>query len=130
MFASPVFDIAGPGVYVLAGGVVFAIFSIGTLVIESLALWLLKWDTFGRSLLAAFLMNLVSTIIGLVPFGVVLAGLNYSSLFLLAFLFSVLIEGGVLMLMKKGAARQNWIASLFANALSYVFLAVLLFWLQ
>ncbi len=126
MFTSPVFDVAGPGVLLLAGGIFFAVFSIGTLVIETLALWLLKWNSFGRSLLAAFLMNLVSTVFGFVLFGLSIFGVNFYVIFLLGFFLSVLIEGGVLMLMKKGAARQNWIASLVANAASYGFLAVAL----
>ena len=126
MFASPVFDVIGPGVYRSAGGMVFALFSIGTLVIESLALWLLKWSSFGRSLLAAFLMNLVSTVLGSVQVGPSILGINFYVIFLLAFFLSVLIEGGVLMLMKKGAARQNWTASLVANAASYGFLAIAL----
>lgn len=126
MFASPVLDVIGPGVYRLSGEIVFALFSIGTLVVESLALWLLKWSSFGRSLLAAFLMNLVSTVFGSVRFGPSILGINSYVIFLLMFLLSVLIEGGVLMLMKRGAARQNWIASLVANAASYGFLAVAL----
>ena len=39
-----------------------------------------------------------------------------------AFVLSVLIEGCVLMLMKRGAARQNWIVSLIANLVSYLFI--------
>jgi hypothetical protein len=126
MFASPVFDGIGPGIYLLVGGVFFAVFSIGTLVIESLALWLLKWASFGRSLLASFLMNLASTIVGFILLAFSFYVANFYTLFLVEFLLSVLIEGGVLMLMKKGAARQNWIASLVANAASYGFLAVAL----
>jgi len=126
MFTSPVFDVAGPGVLFLVGGIFFAVFSAGTLVIETLALWLLKWNSFGRSLLAAFLMNLVSTIAGFILLAFSFLIGNFYILFVVGYLLSVLIEGGVLMLMKKGAARQNWIASLIANAASYGFLAVAL----
>jgi hypothetical protein len=127
MFASPVFDIAGPGTLLLAGGLFFAVFSIGTLVIESLALWLLKWGSFGRSLLASFLMNLASTIVGFILLAFSFYVGNFYTLFLVEFLLSVLIEGGVLMLLKRDAARQNWSASFVANVASYVFLAVALF---
>ena len=126
MLAAPVFDVAGPGVYLLAGGVFFTVFSIGTLVIESLALWLLKWDTFGRSLLAAFLMNLASTICGFILFVPFLLGVNYLIIFLVGLPLSLLIEGGILMLMKKGSTRQNWIGALVANVASYGFLGIAL----
>ena len=126
MFASPIFDVAGPGVLLLAGGIFFAVFSIGTLVIESLALWLLKWGSFGRSLLASFLMNLVSTLAGFILLAFSFLIGNFYILFVVGYLLSILIEGGVLMLMKKDAARQNWIASLVANTASYGFLAVAL----
>jgi hypothetical protein len=45
----------------------------------------------------------------------------------IAFVLSVLIEGGALMLMKRGATRQNWIASLTANLASYLFIILPLF---
>lgn len=124
MFASPVFDVAGPGVFLIAGGLAFAVFSFGTLVIETLVLWLLKWDTIGRSLLAAFLMNLASTILGIVLFGLSILGVSFFSIVFLGFLLSFLVEGGILMLIKKGAARQNWIASVVANVASYGLLLI------
>jgi len=46
---------------------------------------------------------------------------------LLDFLLSVLIEGGVLMLFKRGAPRANWVAALAANAASYLIIILPLF---
>ncbi|MBM3125566.1 MAG: hypothetical protein FJZ87_10940 [Chloroflexi bacterium] len=126
MFASPIFDVAGPGVFLLAGGMVFAFFSIGTFVIESLVLWLLKWGPFGRSLLAAFLMNLASTLFGFFLFGLSLLGVDFFSMVLVGFVLSFFLEGGVLMLMNKGESRRNWIASLVANLTSYGLLGLVL----
>ena len=124
MFTSIPYDVAGPGVLLAA-----AIFSFGALIVltliisivEAVVMLLLKWGKFGRSLWASLLMNVTSTIFG--GMFVALGWLNGSYIWLApAFVLSVLIEGGVLMLMKRGAARQNWIASLLANVASYLFI--------
>jgi hypothetical protein len=124
MFTSISYDVAGPGALLA-----LAVFGIGALIVltliisllEAIVLLLLKWGRFGRSLWASLLMNVTSTIFG----GVLTAmgTLGYSYVWLaVAFVLSVLIEGGVLMLMKRGAARQNWIASLVTNVASYLFI--------
>lgn len=131
MFASIPFDVPGPGMLIVA-----AVFSLGALIvltliisiIESVAMLLLKWDKFGRSLWASLLMNVTSTIFG----GVLIALGLFSDSYIwlaVAFVLSVLIEGGVLMLMKRGAARQNWIASLVANLVSYLLIILPFVWL-
>jgi len=131
MHTSLSYDVAGPGILIAA-----AIFSFGALVVltlfislaESIVMFLLKWDKYGRSLLASLLMNVTSTIFG----GILIAiGALYSSFLWLAaaFALSVLIEGGILMLMKRGAARQNWIASLLSNIVSYVLIIAPFVWL-
>ena len=131
MHASLSFDVAGPGILVAA-----AVFGFGALVAltlfisfaESIVMFLLKWDKYGRSLLASLLMNVTSTIFG----GILVAiGALYSSFIWLAaaFVLSVLIEGGILLLMKRGAARQNWIASLLSNIVSYVLIILPFVWL-
>lgn len=125
MFTSIPYDVGAPWVLIAA----VAIFGVGAAivltliisVVESIVMLLLKWDRFGRSLWASLLMNVTSTIFG----GVLVAlGLFGGSFIWLAaaFVLSVLIEGGVLMLMKRGAARQNWIVSLIANLASYLFI--------
>ncbi len=127
MFTSIPYDVAGPGALVA-----LAAFSIGALIVltlvisivESIVMLVIKWGRFGRSLWASLLMNVTSTIFG----GALTAVIAVSSLgdtyiwLAAAFVLSVLIEGGVLMLMKRGAARQNWIASLIANLVSYLFI--------
>ena len=124
MFTSIPYDVAGPGVLLA-----IAAFSIGALIIltliisvvEAIVMLVLKWDKFGRSLWASLLMNVTSTIFGGVL--VALGLLRGTYLWLaVAFVLSVLIEGGVLMLMKRGATRQNWIASLISNLVSYLFI--------
>lgn len=125
MFISVPYDVGVPWVLIAA----LAVFSVGAAivltliisVVESIVMFLLKWDKFGRCLWASLLMNVTSTIFG----GVLIAlGLFGGSFIWLAaaFVLSVLIEGGVLILMKRGAVRQNWIASLVANLVSYLFI--------
>jgi hypothetical protein len=132
MYASVPFDVAGPGVLIAA-----AVFSLGALIVltliitvaESVVMLLLKWGTYRRILLASLLMNVTSTIFGGVLIAVGLFARSYISL-AIAFVLSVLIEGGVLMLMKRGAARQNWIVSLSANLVSYLFIILPFVWLK
>jgi len=126
------FDVAGPGVLLtgLALGCVFFIF--GTLVIiliEAAVLRLLKWGTFGRSLLAEFVANIITTLIGLLWLGIYYLGIGTSVLpgnirgpgsLIVAFLLSVMIEAGILMQFKRDAARENWVASIVANIASYL----------
>jgi len=122
MFYSVPHDVAAPWLLI-------AVFSLGALtvltliisVLESLVMLLLKWDKFGRSLWASLLMNVTSTIFGGVLIALGLFGGSFIWL-VAAFVLSVLIEGSVLMLMKRGAARQNWIVSLIANLVSYLFI--------
>jgi hypothetical protein len=124
MFTSVQYDVAGPGVLIA-----IAAFSVGALivltlvisVIEAIVMLLLKWDKFGQSLWASFLMNVTSTILGGVLIALGLLGGSYIWL-VVAFVLSVLIEGGVLMLIKRGAARQNWTVSLISNLVSYLFI--------
>lgn len=129
MFAMPVFDVAGPGVVLFMVGAGLGGLCILTLVItllEAIVLLLLKWGTFGRSLVAALVMNLVTTMIGFGMLVFMKGDAVYLGL-LLDFLLSILIEGGVLMLFKRGAPRANWIAALSANAASYLIIILPLF---
>lgn len=127
MFYSVPHDVVGPGVFLLFGLVAFLVFSTIVLVLEAVVLWLLKWDAFGRSLLSSFLMNLASTIVGVLAVGSLLSGwINNFLAFVLALLLSILIEGGVLMLMKRGTRRENWRAAVVANIASYAVFGLLL----
>jgi hypothetical protein len=48
----------------------------------------------------------------------------------IAFVLSVLIEGGILILFRRGAARQNWFASLIANIASYLLIILPAAWFK
>jgi hypothetical protein len=129
MFAMPAFDVAGPGVVLFMVGAGLGGLCILTLVItllEAIVLLLLKWGTFGRSLVAALVMNLVTTMIGFGMLVFMKGDAVYLAL-VLDFILSVLIEGGVLMLFRRGAARANWVAALSANAASYLIIILPIF---
>jgi hypothetical protein len=63
-------------------------------------------------------MNLVTTLIGLC--GLSFLFLTTAPVLIVEFLLSVLVEGGILVLFKRGAARENWLAALLANLASYL----------
>lgn len=127
MFYSIHFDVVGPGVLLLFGLAAFLVFSAIVFGIEALILWLLKWGTFGRSLLASFLMNLASTIVGVLVIVLLATSLlNNFLTFIVALLLSILIEGGVLMLVKRDATRENWQVAGIANIVSYALLGIFL----
>jgi hypothetical protein len=122
MFAMPVFDVAGPGlVFLLAGMGLLTLCVLTALIValETLVMFLLKWGAFWRCLLASFVMNLATTLVG---GGLMFLVSNIYLALAVGFLLSVLIEGGVLMLFNREAARRNWVAALAANAASYLFL--------
>jgi hypothetical protein len=114
--------------------------------IESLILWRLRWGSFRRSLVDSAMINIASTLCGLVFFvmftltlfqcvrvpagdgihSVNSCGWLVSPLIGLVALWAltVAIEGGVLLLLKRHARRQTWIAALASNTASYVLLGL------
>lgn len=122
MFTSIPYDVAGPGMLVAVAAFSFAALIVLTIVIsiaEAVVMLLFKWGTFGSSLLASLLMNVTSTIFG----GVLIVLGFYSDPYILlaiGFVLSVLIEGSVLMLMKRDGGLRNWIVSLAVNSASYL----------
>jgi len=121
MLISVPYDVGGA---LVAIGGVLLLLTLVISIVESIVMLLLKWNKFSRSFWASLLMNVTSTIIGM--FWVFAMGflsdLNIWLIFAVSFLLSVLIEGGILMLMKRGATWQNWIVSLIANLVSYLFI--------
>ena len=99
----PVFDVAGPGLVagLLVFGVAFVIILfLLILLVETVALQLLHWGDFRSSLKASFLMNLASTVVGLLFLWLVPA-LGFLGIFI-AWALSVLIETLVLMRLRRG----------------------------
>jgi hypothetical protein len=127
MYLTPLPDIAGPGLLIGSGllGPVFVIIALVIMfalivVIESAVLQLMRWGFFRRSLRASFWMNLASTLVGFTALALVP---RYGPLGLfIAWAASVVIEALVLMRIKPGERRRNWLASLVANLVSYALL--------
>jgi hypothetical protein len=134
---------AGPAIFlfgIVAGVVLVFVIAL----VEAIVLRLLRWAGFWRALLDSFAMNLVSTLAGLVLNAFVAdfyqscgydpaRGGRYCdwlmspwSLLLAAGLLSVLIEGGVLLLLRRRPAGETWRAALAANVASYALIALLM----
>ncbi len=120
MYFQSSFDVAGPGLLFVAAGGILAMCAASAfiIVLEGIILWRLRWGTLLRSLLASFGMNFATSTIGLavVPFTLPLGipGL------IIDLVLSILIEGLVLTLLKRGANRENWLGALIGNLASYL----------
>lgn len=118
-------DVAGPEIIVAFGAGMFLVAAPFIGLAEAVVLRLLKWNTFWRSLLDSLLMNLASTLLGvcILTFGLFTDSVWFG--LLVSGALSVLIEGGVLTLLKRHPMRQTWLAALLVNLVSYLGLAVL-----
>jgi len=119
-------DMSGIWFLLIFGAIAAVIFFVVTVLLESIALKLLKWNTYWRSLGASLLMNLASLLIG-IPLTLLLINAKPIIYFPIAWALSVVIEGGILSLMNRGGGRQNWIAAVVVNIASYLLLAGPLF---
>lgn len=134
-------DVAGPGLVAVIGLGGFLVVSPLIVLVEAVVLRLLKWGNFWRALLDAFLMNLASTLVGACAFAAGTLSLDPTTVWLgllTGLVLSIIIEGGVLLLLKRypdrptplapplrAAQRQVWLAALVTNLVSYAGLAVL-----
>lgn len=122
-------DVAGPGLVVVFGLGALIVVLPAIILVEAIVLRLLRWGTLWKSLLDAFLMNLASSVVGACVFSLGFLALTAEALWtslLVSGVLSVLIEGGVLMLLKRHPARQTWTAALVTNVVTYAGLAILL----
>jgi hypothetical protein len=119
----PMADVVVGPVFWLAGLMAAGVLLVMIVLLEGVVLRLLNWASFGRSLWDALLMNLGSAVPGLL---VALAGISGILVdmtwigFLVAFLLSAAIEGGILMLLKRRPRGETWRAALLANLVSYL----------
>ncbi len=127
MHYSTAFDIAGPGLlYAVAGSLLLMLCGSALIILlEGLVLWRLKWGGLLRSLLASFVMNLVTSIlgIGVVPFTTQIGFWGV----LIDFGLSILCEGAILMLFKRNSVLENWRVALISNCVSYLLIILPLF---
>ncbi|HEY83511.1 MAG TPA: hypothetical protein G4N96_00150 [Chloroflexi bacterium] len=125
LFSAITFADVAIGAMLAFGAILLVISFIVVVLLESLALKLLKWNGYWRSLWASFLMNLVSTLVGL-PLMLLPISANPVMYLPVTWGLSVIIEGSILILMKRSGGRQNWIAAIIANIASYILLMLLL----
>jgi hypothetical protein len=119
-------DVIGPGIGALLGlsAAAICLLTVLVTVVEAIVLRLMRWSTFRRSLMASFVMNAASAIIGVLLVSTVLMGGSTAWVFM-AFALSMLVEGGVLTLINRGETRRNWQAALTANLVTYLPLGTL-----
>lgn len=109
--------------------ILFYVFSLGIVAfvavttVEFIVLWLMGWGSFLYSLLTSFVMNLASTIVG-----IMIGFFSFTDLtvgiFLLLFLISVGIEGAIMLIMNRSKHEMKgvWGLAFISNVLSYILL--------
>lgn len=112
--------------YGLAALVAFAL----VILLEAVVLWLMEWDTFLRSLLDSFLANLATTILGVFFTPMTSSsGTTDEPGFILKFLLlwglSVLLEGGLIHIIRRQPLVRTFRASCIMNTGSYILLFIL-----
>jgi len=104
---------------------------LGIPLIEAVVYMVFKWGNFKRSFRDAFLVNLVTTVIGylLVAIQPSLQSGNVlsqpSSFLVVAFVLSVVIEGALLVRLKRQTVGRTWLLALVSNLASYAGLFLL-----
>src|SRR5262245_14287584 len=115
------------------------------ILLETLIFRWLQWGTIRRSLVDTFAANFISTVFGIFFFAAfmlvafqcttipvnngqnVMHSCGWSSFtipgLIVLWLLSSLIEGGVLLLLRRHPARQTWRTALIANFVSYLLLS-------
>jgi hypothetical protein len=136
-------DVAAGPLFLLAGVVAGGLVLLAIALLEALLLWWLNWGGFRQALRDSLIINLGSGLVGLL-LSVFASDLwqtcGYdparggrwceqlvSPVVLLGgfWLLTVLIEGGLLMLLSKQPARKIWTATLAINIVSYLLLGAL-----
>jgi hypothetical protein len=123
MVLAPQLDISGSGkvigllvLTILALLVIFLLIGL----VEMVVLQLLGWGKTRRAMRASLIMNGISTPAGIIL--ILLVPRPTRAELLVGWAIAVLIEGTILMRIKPGATRQNWLAAILANLASYLLL--------
>lgn len=121
-------EVAGPSVLALVISTIVLL--LGIPLIEAGVYMALNWGNFKRSYKDAFLVNLITTLVGVV-LGVVMPNLfrdnplsSPSAFLVAAFVLSVLIEGAILVRLKRQAAGRTWLVAVASNVVSYALLLI------
>lgn len=124
MHYAPVPDVVGPGfllglgIGLLCGSTITILL---TTLVEAGVMVLIKWGDFRQSFGAALLMNIISTVLGVVLVFVLNSDdFNTLAYLVMAYLLSLLVEFAILMLVRHKTLLQNLIAIFAANTISYI----------
>lgn len=122
----PLWDAGGPLLLVFLGVALLAVIigSIVIILIEAFILW--RWfdyGSFGSSIVVSLVMNVASTIVGVILASIGGTALGFILLFLVSWVVTIAVEAGVIKLMKRQATKaQIWRMSLTVNTVSYLLL--------
>jgi hypothetical protein len=101
---------------------------LGVILVEIIVLWRLGWGSFLYSLITSFVINLASTLVGIVM--VYALDIYYFTfevgLFLLLFIISVVIEAIIMLGMNRSRheLKEVWRMALIANGITYILLGI------
>lgn len=126
MIYSPFFD-GGIGIafiLLVLTGTLTLVFFVVAVFLEAIVLRSLAWGSFRRSLLDSFLVNLTTTVLGVLIGGLIWLVFVYDVPEMIVWLIgsyviSVGIEGIILWAMRRGPLRRALLVALIANLASY-----------
>lgn len=124
---SSAFLLDAGGAFLLVIPVAFVLFMTGIIFLEAWVLYFFKYEKFKRCLRDSMLVNLVSLVAGFIcMFFLKPADIGMTPLFFIFFALTLLSEGGMLLLLKKGQpVRTILLATVIMNVLSYLILALI-----
>jgi len=133
----PIVADSAAGLVFVALPIIGLILSVVIILLEAIVLYLLKWSSAGRSLRDSAIVNCVSLLIGIVIGVIAVMTFPYLTFRPLSdwlpFIFgvpmwvlSVLIEGWLLGRLEHYEPRRTWTAALVINIVSYLFIGVVL----
>jgi len=111
---------AGSAGLILLTAMSIAILILLITLVEMVALQLLRWGNTRQSMRASLMMNLTSSVVGILLL-VLFPHPNLRNLWI-AWLILVIIEGGVLTRLRPQTPRYNWFIAAVANLASYIIL--------
>jgi hypothetical protein len=107
-------------VLLLAGGAPIVLWA-GMTVIEALMFFQLRWAKLAGSFRDAAVINLGSAVVLALLWQLLSALTNIFILVGVACVISILVEGFVLLLLRKRTGAQSYLAALVSNVTSYIF---------
>lgn len=107
-------------VLLLAGGAPIVLWA-GMTVIEALMFFQLRWAKLGGSFRDAAIINLGSAVVLALLWQLLAAITNIFLLVAAACVISILVEGFILILLRKRTSSQSYLAALVGNVTSYIF---------